>query len=306
VAPRENCFACGNAVDRSARLVLVLGRTLRAHCSESCLDESLRKREIAEARASRRWLVTVLLLSLTALLPAGANILWYRFRAPRPEMIVSETPRPLPHAPRPEPIRYGPAWPPTEAEWQETFAKASWTHPLPGPIRRPAKIDDHIFGPAPPKNHPAVCRTVGHCGVDLGGELWGEHVYAAQDGVVDHVRGTGGDEHGGHYVRLSHFGGMVFTQYFHLAAIPRGVYRGVRVKAGDIIGLLGDTGVKDTLRHLHFTLSVRPSSEFSEEYWDPAPLMADWPLRLPTYGTVAGFAPSRNAGEPSRRRPRAR
>ena len=46
-----------------------------------------------------------------------------------------------------------------------------------------------------------------------------------------------------HHVRIAHFGGMVFTQYFHLAAVPRGSSRGARVAAGDVIGLLGDTGL---------------------------------------------------------------
>jgi murein DD-endopeptidase MepM/ murein hydrolase activator NlpD len=300
------CFACGKAIDDGTRLVLVHGRTERVHCSEACLDDSVRKQEIAETRESRRWLVTVSLMTITALLPAAANLLLRRYRAPRPQVIVSGSPGEAPRAPPPQPIFFGPPWPPTEAEWLETFTKAIWTYPLPGPIRRPARIDDRVYGPEPPRNHPVVCRAKGRCGVDLGGDLWGEHVLAAQDGLVDHVRGGGVDERGGQYVRLSHFGGMVFTQYFHLAAIPRGLTRGVRVTAGDVIGLLGDTGVKGTRRHLHFSLSVRPSSDFSEEYWDPTTLMAKWPLRLPVYGTVAGFAPSRNEGEPPTRRRHAR
>ena len=56
------------------------------------------------------------------------------------------------------------------------------------------------------------------------------------------------DSHGGHYVRIAHRDGTVFTQYFHLAAIPRWVERGVHVKAGEVIGLLGDTGVKESTR----------------------------------------------------------
>jgi len=127
--------------------------------------------------------------------------------------------------------------------------------------------------------------------VDLGGELWGEHVYAAHDGVVERVQENGHDQRGGQYVRVAHFGGMVFTQYFHLAAVPRGIRRGARVVAGQVIGLVGDTGIESERRHLHFTLSIRPSKEFSEVYWDPTPFMTRWPLRLPPQGTVAGFAP---------------
>jgi hypothetical protein len=65
----------------------------------------------------------------------------------------------------------------------------------------------------------------------------------------------------------------------------------VHVRAGEIIGLLGDTGSERPTRHLTFAFSIRLSSELSEVYWDPAPLMARWPTRLPAHGTVAGFVP---------------
>lgn len=303
----ESCFVCGNAIDEDDRLVLVvvvvlvLGKVHQAHCSESCLRENLRKQRIARAAKRRRWFLGS---SLIALLLASAGTLWQRYRAPQPESIASGPPEPevRSEAAPPEPIFFGPAWPPTDADWIAAFDKATWTYPLPGPSRRTSAIDSRIFGPEPPKNYPALCRKEGHCGVDLGGELWGEHVYAVHDGVVDRVQRVGSEERGGQHVRLSHFGGMVFTQYFHLAATPRLLVRGARVKAGDVIGLLGDTGIKISRRHLHFALSIRPSSAFSEVYWDPTPLMAEWPLRMPTHGTVAGLASAQKEGETPRRR----
>jgi murein DD-endopeptidase MepM/ murein hydrolase activator NlpD len=73
----------------------------------------------------------------------------------------------------------------------------------------------------------------------------------------------------------------------------------VYVRAGDVIGLLGDTGVKGAAgRHLYFALSIRPSREFSETYWDPTPLMAKWPLHIPPHGTVAGFIPAGVSAHP--------
>jgi murein DD-endopeptidase MepM/ murein hydrolase activator NlpD len=87
---------------------------------------------------------------------------------------------------------------------------------------------------------------------------------------------------------------MVFTHYFHLAAIPRVIVRGMSVKAGDMIGLVGDTGLEGAPRHLTFALSIRPSNEFPEVYWDPMPFMALWPLRVPVHGTVAGFPRKRD------------
>ena len=73
-------------------------------------------------------------------------------------------------------------------------------------------------------------------------------MHASHDGVVDRVQRGANEPHGGHYVRIAHRDGTVFTQYFHLAAVPRWVEAGVPVKAGDVIGLLGDTGVKESTR----------------------------------------------------------
>jgi murein DD-endopeptidase MepM/ murein hydrolase activator NlpD len=136
-------------------------------------------------------------------------------------------------------------------------------------------------------------------------------VYAALDGVVDRVQRSADNRHGV-YVRLSHFGGMVFTEYAHLAAVPRRLSPGLRVAAGEVIGLLGDTGLTDReQRHLYFALSVRPSSQFMEVYWDAGALMTTWTLRAPTRGTVAGLASldgpeEREAGPPPPRRRRGR
>ena len=188
---------------------------------------------------------------------------------------------------------FGPAWPPSDEDWQIAFAHTAWLYPLPGPARRAPTADDRLLTTRPSARRPdPVCRVPAKCGVDLGGELWGEHVYAAHDGVVDRVQHGTGEDRGDVYVRLSHFGGMVFTHYDHLAAVPRRILRGAPIKAGDLIGLVGDTGSEHPHRYLHFALSVHPSSEFPEVYWDPTTLMARWPLQSPPHGTVAGFVPS--------------
>jgi murein DD-endopeptidase MepM/ murein hydrolase activator NlpD len=283
----ERCFVCSALLEGDDRLVLVRGRVREEYCSELCLRQRVRRQRAARTRTQLRWLLGA---ALAVSLAAGGDRLWHRYRQPQPESIASGAPdevRPVVAAPAP--IFYGPAWPPTDADWIAAFDVASGMYPLPGPVRRPPAADGRIFGPEPPRDHPARCRAEGVCGVDLGGGLWGEHVYAVLDGVVDWVHRNGNEEGGGQYVRIAHFGGMVFTQYFHLAAIPRRFGRGTRVQAGDVVGLLGDTGLEGKDRHLTFTLSVRPSSEFPEVYWDPRPWMARWPLRLPPHGTVAGF-----------------
>jgi hypothetical protein len=220
---------------------------------------------------------------------------------PGPESISFDPPELRAAAPPSGPVELGPAWPPTDDDWMALFRQAIWIYPLPGPVRRTPTGTDRLLGPTPPGGRPPSCRTADRCAVDLGGDLWGEHVYAAHDGVVDRVMGGGHDDHGGQYVRIAHFGGLAFTQYFHLAAIPRGISRGAHVKAGELIGLLGDTGTETGRKHLYFALTARPSSAYPEVYWDPSPWMSTWPLRVPPNGSVAGFVLTAKEGDMPRR-----
>ena len=135
---------------------------------------------------------------------------------------------------------FGPEWPPSDTSLLAALGRDAWIHPLAGPVRRMPIRDSRVFGAVRPGNRAVECRN-GHCGVDLGGEIWGEHIRAVHDGVVDFVRRGPHEQHGGQFVRISHRDGTVFTQYFHVAAIPRRIERGVVVKGGDVIGLLGDT-----------------------------------------------------------------
>jgi murein DD-endopeptidase MepM/ murein hydrolase activator NlpD len=148
--------------------------------------------------------------------------------------------------------------------------------------------DTRVFGAVRPGDRAVECRN-GHCGVDLGGEIWGEHVRAVHDGVVEYVQRGANAQHGGEFVRIAHRGGSVITMYFHLAAIPRWIERGAFVRGGDVVGLVGDTGVKDSPPHLHFSISIRPSPDKAEKYFDPEPLIALWPLRVPVEGSERGL-----------------
>src|SRR5262249_40292949 len=122
----------------------------------------------------------------------------------------------------------------------------------------------------------------------------------AHDGIVNRVQRGPNEDHGGLYVRIAHRNGTVFTQYFHLAAIPRWMVVGKPIKAGDVVGLLGDSGVKQSAPHLHFTVSVKP---------DPAGSSTSPPSRSSRSGRcafptkkVAGFrSPRRRAACMARR-----
>jgi len=281
------CVVCGDRLEADSGLVLASGGRRQAHCSEVCLEETVEK-QLRVRTVRRRWAAAG--ASVVALALAGALVM-KRHRAPQRHSISyawPETDLKEQSAPGAGLTFYGPAWPPTDDDWTFAFGRVSWTHPLPGPERRAPVADDRRFNPD------GICRTSAACGVRLGGQLWGEHVYAVLDGVVDRTQGGGNDDHGGGYVRIAHFGGMVFTHYYHLAAVPRGVRRGARVAAGEVIGLVGDTGTREegtsSRAHLHFAFSIRPSSQMAEIYWDPRPLMARWLMRVPPHGTVAGLA----------------
>jgi len=300
---RERCAVCRVFVHADDQRVLVEGRRRYVHCSEECLGQTVRKQWAA--RSVRRW--RVILGATVAVVLLGSFWTIRRHRKPRQQSIAvqwADTDWKKPPAPGPNYV--GPAWPPTDDDWKFAFDRVSWTYPLPGPLRRAPATHDRLLAPDPAKNRPGpYCRKQGTCGVVLGGELWGEHVYAVQSGVVDYARATGSDERGGGYVRIAHFGGMVFTHYFHLAAIPKGIFRGARIAAGDVVGLVGDTGTaeegKAPRSHLHFAFSIHPSVELPDVYWDPTPLMSEWTLKVPAHGTVAGLVSNVDDGEVMRR-----
>jgi murein DD-endopeptidase MepM/ murein hydrolase activator NlpD len=160
--------------------------------------------------------------------------------------------------------------------------------------------DSRVFGAERPGDRPIECAN-GHCGVDIGGEIWGEPVLAAHDGVVDRVQRGPNEHRGGLYVRLAHRDGTVFTQYFHLAAIPPWLEVGRHVRAGEVIGLVGDTGVKNSGAHLHFTISIRPGPDEPERYIDPEPLIALWPLHMEGKLSAAAEPPGPVRGAVTRR-----
>ena len=281
------CATCGSAPD-TGRHVQLVGASLRVFCSRACLGAGLRlqrlKRRAAWFRAARRLTLGAILLGAWLAPHEG---LWPR----RGASVVPAATEPEVERPSPPPLPpgwFGPEWPPTEASLLAVLGRDAWVHPLAGPVRRMPRADSRVFGAVRPGNRAFECRN-GHCGVDLGGEIWGEHVRAAHDGVVDYVQRGPNPDHGGRFVRISHHGGTVFTQYFHLAAIPRELERGVPVKGGQVIGLLGDSGVKESQPHLHFAVSVRISDDGHEKYIDPEPLIALWPLRVPVDGSEVGL-----------------
>ena len=285
--PERNapCAVCGRALP-TTRYVNVERWAIIVVCSEGCLRNARREGRRARWSARRLYARRV---AVTAVL-AAAFLAPHTGPAGRRRLARAAPPA---RAPVPGPSAlpagwFGPEWPPTEVSLLAALGEDAWIHPLSGPVRRMPRADSRVFGAERPGQRPVECRN-GHCGVDLGGEIWGEQVHAVHDGVVDFVQRNANPDRGGEFVRLSHRDGTVFTWYFHLAAIPRGLERGVHVKSGDVVGLVGDTGVKQSAPHLHFAISVRPWRDGPERYIDPEPLIALWPVRVPVEGTDVGL-----------------
>jgi len=98
------------------------------------------------------------------------------------------------------------------------------------------------------RTHPVHGGRRHHNGIDLGARH-GSDVFAADSGVV--ITSTYGSGYG-HYIVISHGNGMT-TLYAHLSS--RKVSSGATVSKGQVIGLIGSTGVS-TGPHLHFEVSV--------------------------------------------------
>lgn len=100
----------------------------------------------------------------------------------------------------------------------------------------------------PRRFHPVQKRYKAHRGVDYAAST-GTPVVAAGDGKV--IK-SGYDKYNGHHVFIEHGGGIT-TKYIHFS--KRKVRKGQRVKQGQLIGLVGATGLAAG-PHLHYEFLV--------------------------------------------------
>jgi murein DD-endopeptidase MepM/ murein hydrolase activator NlpD len=119
------------------------------------------------------------------------------------------------------------------------------------PAIQPIALNDLTrFGSAYGKRlHPILKIWKMHAGVDLTAPR-GTKIYAAGDGVVFKAGGSSGGY--GRIVKINHGFGYV-TFYAHMQDIH--VRAGQRVKRGDVIGTVGNTGLS-TSPHLHYEVRI--------------------------------------------------
>jgi murein DD-endopeptidase MepM/ murein hydrolase activator NlpD len=107
-----------------------------------------------------------------------------------------------------------------------------------------------------------------HKGLDYHSET-GAPILAAADGTVIEMKYR---EDYGNMLVIDH-GGGVYTRYAHLASFGRGLAQGVSVRAGDQIGLMGNTAGYQIPMHLHYELLLgdyaNPKASFGLEPANP-------------------------------------
>ena len=106
---------------------------------------------------------------------------------------------------------------------------------------------------------PTEGASTNHRGIDIGGDM-GDPLIASADGVIICAEHTGS---GGETVMID-IGSGITLAYCHMSAYN--CTYGQFVKAGDVVGYVGETGVA-TGPHLHFGVRV------NGEYTDPAPFL---------------------------------
>lgn len=100
------------------------------------------------------------------------------------------------------------------------------------------------------RRHPILGYVRMHTGVDWAAPI-GTPIIAAGNGVVEKVGWAGGY---GKQIIIRHANGYE-TSYNHQSAFAKGIEPGVRVRQGQVIGYLGQTGLA-TGPHLHYELIV--------------------------------------------------
>jgi hypothetical protein len=221
-------------------------------------------------------------------------------------VVPTNTPLPQP----PTPTRFAPSGAPQPTEGVEVVSVASssvrWQPP---PLQEPLSYDprDHYWFARPVDsnavNYGLFYYSYGsdgpenawrvHHGIDMPNPI-GESVRAAGPGTVlwaaDGFRVEQADGSisettysYGNTVLIRHDFGYrgqpLYTLYAHLSAIL--VTRGQRVETGDIVGLVGDTGIV-TGSHVHFEVRVGDNSWYAVRN----PIL--WMVPYSGHGTIAG------------------
>jgi murein DD-endopeptidase MepM/ murein hydrolase activator NlpD len=125
-------------------------------------------------------------------------------------------------------------------------------------MRKPVRSDDvRIVSGFGVRFHPLLNSSRMHTGVDWAGPT-GTPILAAGNGVIEEVGPKGSY---GNYIRIKHANGYQ-TAYGHMSRFAPTSRPGAKVRQGQVIGYIGNTGLS-TGPHVHFEVLV------SNRYVDP-------------------------------------
>ena len=96
------------------------------------------------------------------------------------------------------------------------------------------------------RKHPILGYNKKHQGVDFAAPT-GTPIMAAGTGHIEFVGNNGG---AGKYIRIKHLNGYK-TSYSHLSKYASGIQKNIKVRQGQVIGYVGNTGLS-TGPHLHY------------------------------------------------------
>lgn len=113
-------------------------------------------------------------------------------------------------------------------------------------LKRPIKGRPRVSSSYGWRNHPILMARIFHSGVDLA-IAKGTPIVAAGDGVITQLGRKGAY---GKYIRIRHSNGFQ-TAYGHMNGYKNNLKVGSKVKRGDVIGYIGQTG-RATGPHLHY------------------------------------------------------
>lgn len=98
------------------------------------------------------------------------------------------------------------------------------------------------------RKHPVLGYSKMHAGIDFAAPI-GTPIFAAGDGVVQRANRFSSY---GNYIKIRH-NATYSTAYAHLSRFAKGISAGTRVKQGQVIGYVGNTG-RSTGPHLHYEI----------------------------------------------------
>jgi murein DD-endopeptidase MepM/ murein hydrolase activator NlpD len=121
-------------------------------------------------------------------------------------------------------------------------------------LRKPVAGDVEMRSGFGMRSHPILRYSKMHTGVDWANGRVGTPIISAGHGTVIKA---GWDTGYGRRVEIQHANGYV-TTYSHMASFARGIEEGARVRQGQVIGTIGNTGLS-TGPHLHYEVIVNGS-----------------------------------------------